>query len=139
MQGRHCSEKINDKTKSLVVQDVGRAGQGGRGEPTTTIRTEINITVVMQEDSDKSAAHWCSCHTHSTLTRTAPQTFRVEGSQKAYWPGSSLVMVVGFLVEHPTNQGWDSTPWMGSLCRGLCFSSLATKSLAPALILVCAG
>lgn len=59
--------------------------------------------------------------------------------ETGHWLGSSLFKVVGFLVEYSTTQGWDRTPRMGSLCMGLCFSSRATKSLAPALIQPCGG
>lgn len=45
----------------------------------------------------------------------------------------SAVWPVGFLTEFSTTQGWTRTCWMGSLCIGLCLSSLLIRSLLPSL------
>lgn len=95
-----------------------------------------------QADSEMFNAHWSSGHLKTVSCCAAtPQVGRKgsKGITRDHWLDCSLVLVVGFLVEVSTTQGWDSTPWVGSLCIGLCFSSLATRSLAPSLISTCAG
>jgi len=81
-----------------------------------------------------------SCHRLQGFQRSECNTTSHPRLRSAHRPTAGLaVRGVGFLVDFSITHGWHRTPWMGSLCMGLCFSSRPTKSLAPGLTSAWAG
>lgn len=72
------------------------------------------VNKAAQADSEMLGKRKCTqgltCHLKPVTYCATLLTCWEEGIQSDHWPDCSMVLVVGFLVEVSTTQGWDSTP-----------------------------